>query len=124
MTLRRPIARRIVCLLAPALIGLLPGLAQAESLVDRANRAAVAGPTVLQADPGRTQFRGRPAELVVPGPGERIIRAVPVPHVMNGGGFGLTGNDYYSDAATEGRLGARRHVNDYILAPAYKGPLP
>ncbi len=111
-------------LLAAAVIGLsLTGLARAESLVDRANRAAAAGPTVLEVDRDTARFVGRPLGAVVPGPGERIVNAVPVPHVMNGGGFGLSGTDYYSDAGTEGRLGQRRHANEQILAPALRAPL-
>lgn len=111
-------------LAAAALIGLsLTGFARAESLIDRANRAAAVGPTVLQVDPDRGRFVGRPLGAVVPGPGERIVNAVPVPHVMNGGGFGLSGADYYSDASTEGRLGQRRHVNEQILAPGLRSPL-
>ena len=110
------------CLFALAAFA-VPTFAQAESLVDRANRAAAAGPTVLTVDRDRAGFPGRPAELVVPGPNERIVRAVPVPQVMNGGAFGFTGNDYYNESTTEARLGARRRPNEYILAPAYKGPL-
>lgn len=108
------------CLVLAALIA-APAPARAESIVDRANRAAAAGPIVLPVDPDRGRFVSRGP--VVPGPGERIVRAVPVPHVMNGGGFGLSGNDYYNDASTEGRLGVRRHYNDYIVAPAFKAPL-
>ncbi|MCE4223251.1 hypothetical protein HCU64_05765 [Methylobacterium sp. C25] len=109
---------------AAALIGLsLASPVRAETLVDRANRAAAAGPVVLEVDPGRAQFVGRPLGAVVPGPGERIVNAVPVPHVMNGGGFGLTGVDYYNDSASEGGLGRRRHVNEQILAPALRAPL-
>lgn len=111
-------------LFAATLIGLsLSTLAHAESLIDKANRAAAAGPTVLEVDRDRAQFVGRPLGAVVPGADERIIRAVPVPHVMNGGGFGLTGTDYYNEASTEGLLGRRRHVNEYILAPALRAPL-
>lgn len=114
--------------LAAGLLGLTvaaqsPG-ARALSEIDRANMAAANGPVVLEVDPDRAQFRGRSLGVVVPGPGERVIRAVPVPHVMNGGGFGLTGNDYYSDATTEGRLNAHRRTHDYILAPALRAKLP
>jgi hypothetical protein len=49
-------------------------------------------------------------------------RAVPVPHVMNGGGFGLTGTDYYSDGVTEGPLNKRHRPREFVLAPARIGP--
>ncbi|GEP09735.1 hypothetical protein [Methylobacterium gnaphalii] len=109
---------------AAALIGLsLASPVRAESLVDRANRAAAAGPVVLEMDAGRGQFIGRPLSAVVPAPGERIVNAVPVPHVMNGGGFGLTGTDYYNDGTSEGGLGRRHRVNEQILAPALRAQL-
>jgi len=49
-------------------------------------------------------------------------RAVPVPQVMNGGGFGLTGTDYYSDSITEGPLNKRHRPREFVLAPARIGP--
>nr|WP_246412771.1 hypothetical protein [Methylobacterium brachythecii] len=96
---------------------------RAESMVDRANRAAAAGPVVLEVDRDSGRFVGRPVGAVVPAAGERIVNAVPVPHVMNGGGFGLSGVDYYNDSASEGGLGRRRHANEQILAPALRAPL-
>lgn len=99
-----------------------PTLAAAQSAVDRANLAAASGPIVLQVDPDSGRFR--PTKPVVPGPGQRIIRAVPVPHVMNGGGYGLSGSDYYYDASSEGRLNSRHRAKEYILAPALKERLP
>ena len=49
--------------------------------------------------------------------------AVPVPHVMNGGGFGMTGFAYYNDGPGEGQLGRGHRSPHYVIAPAYKGPL-
>lgn len=71
------------------------------------------GPVVLPVDPGT----GRPL-----GPEPAVARAVPVPSVMNGAGFGPTGNGYYADGANEGPLNGRRHVNEFVLAPARVGP--
>ncbi|GJD35533.1 hypothetical protein [Methylobacterium aerolatum] len=48
--------------------------------------------------------------------------AVPVAQVMNGGGFGYTGFDYFHDQYSEGRLGDRRRPRDYVVAPAYVTP--
>jgi hypothetical protein len=48
--------------------------------------------------------------------------AVPVAQVMNGGGFGYTGFDYYHDQYSEGRLGERQRPRDYVVAPAYVTP--
>jgi hypothetical protein len=45
--------------------------------------------------------------------------AIPVPTVMNGGGFGLTGFDYFD----EGRFGRDRRRNGYVIAPALVAPL-
>ncbi|MDR7036769.1 MULTISPECIES: hypothetical protein [Methylobacterium] len=76
------------------------------------------GPTVLEVDP----LTGRPTAppwrqdlLAVP--------ALPVPHVMNGGGFGITGTAYYNDSDTEGRLGGRRQRRAFVLVPAPVPPL-
>lgn len=72
-------------------------------------------PTVLQTDgAGRVIVPANRPDLAVP--------PIPVPHVMNGGGFGLTGFDYYNDQVTETRLGMRRHPKSYVLAPAYIAP--
>jgi hypothetical protein len=68
-------------------------------------------PTVLQTDrAGRVLVPPTRPDLAVP--------PVPVPHVMNGGGFGLTGFDYYDDAFSEGRFGARKRPKTFVLAPA------
>lgn len=48
--------------------------------------------------------------------------AVPVAQVMNGGGFGLTGFDYYNDQQSEGRLGQRRRPKEYVIAPSWVVP--
>ncbi|GJD71906.1 hypothetical protein [Methylobacterium goesingense] len=93
-------------LLATGLIGLgLTCAASAQTLFLGAN-----GPVVLPTSP----YSGRPV------PDDP--RAVPVPHVMNGGGFGLTGTDYYSDSLTEGPLNKRRRPREFVLAPARIGP--
>lgn len=49
-------------------------------------------------------------------------RAIPIPSVMNGGGFGLTGTDYFSDSHSEGRLDGSTGPRDYVLNPARIGP--
>ncbi|MER2266612.1 hypothetical protein [Methylobacterium oxalidis] len=74
------------------------------------------GPTVLQVDPDS----GRP---VAPPYRQDLLAvpAVPVPHVMNGGGFGLTGNAYYYDSDTETTLGRRHRPRVFVLVPA---PVP
>ncbi len=109
-------------LILVAALGTGPSLAQAQSLLDAANAAAANGPVVLQLDPDTGRFKGRPRLAVNRDPA--IAYAVPIPHVMNGGGFGYSGFGYYSDATTEGRLGERRRVNEIILAPALRAPLP
>lgn len=48
--------------------------------------------------------------------------AVPVASVMNGGGFGFTGFDYYHDQYSEGPLNRRRRPREYVVAPAYGVP--
>ena len=48
--------------------------------------------------------------------------AVPVAQVMNGGGFGYTGFDYYNDQYSEGQLGQRKRPKEYVIAPAYVPP--
>lgn len=74
------------------------------------------GPTVLPTDgDGRVLVPAQRPDLAVP--------PVPVPHVMNGGGFGFTGFDYYNDQVSEGRLGARGRPREFVIAPAYVGPL-
>ena len=100
-----------------------PSLALAQGhFVDRANQAAATGPQVYELDRGVSQFRGQ--RRFRPDVGEPTTSsAVPIPHVMNGGGFGLSGNDYYSAATTVDRVGGRRRPNHFEIAPAYKGPL-
>lgn len=48
--------------------------------------------------------------------------AVPVASVMNGGGFGYTGFDYYHDQFSEGPLNHRKRPKEYVIAPAYVVP--
>lgn len=48
--------------------------------------------------------------------------AVPVAGVMNGGGFGYTGFDYYHDQYSEGRLNQRKRPKEYVIAPAWVEP--
>lgn len=92
--------------LAAGLIGAgLTAGAGAQTLYLGAN-----GPVVLPTSPSS----GRPV------PDDPA--AVPVPHVMNGGGFGLTGTDYYSDGITEGPLNKRHRPREFVLAPARIGP--
>ena len=77
------------------------------------------GPVVLGVDPD--------SGLPLPSPYRpdlRLDRAVPVPSVMNGSGFGLSGTDYYSDGLHEGRLRGGIRQNSYILAPALRAAPP
>lgn len=69
------------------------------------------GPTVLQVDAADRPIvpASRP-DLAVP--------AIPVPHVMNGGGFGITGFNYYDSGLMEGRADPRAK-RAYVLAPAW-----
>lgn len=91
-------------------------------MVDRANAAAAAGLTVLKVHPDHGRFR--PPAAGVNRAELQETTAVAVPHVMNGGGFGYTGNDYYSDSTFEGTLRGRKTYNDVILAPALRARLP
>lgn len=70
------------------------------------------GPTVLQVDDA-----DRP--IVPPARPDLAVPAIPVPQVMNGGGFGLTGFNYYDDGPMEGRGGPRKGSRRYVLAPAW-----
>ena len=92
-------------LLAAGLIGLGSLGASAQTLYSGAQ-----GPVVLPTSPSS----GRPIPDV---PG-----SVPVPSVMNGAGFGLTGTDYFSDGLTEGPLNQKRRPREFVLAPARIGP--
>ncbi len=73
------------------------------------------GPTVLQTQPC-CQF------AVPPGRPDLAVPPVPVAEVMNGGGFGYTGFDYYNDQISEGRFGARKRPKEYVIAPSYIVP--
>ena len=73
------------------------------------------GPSVLDTD-----FLGAPVAPV--SRPDLAQPAVPVVEVMNGGGFGYTGFDYYNDQISEGRLGARKSPKAYVVAPAYIVP--
>lgn len=73
------------------------------------------GPTVLQVE-------GCCQPVVPPGRPDLAVPPVPVAEVMNGGGFGYTGFDYYNDQITEGRFGARRRPREYVIAPSYIVP--
>ncbi|MCJ2054580.1 hypothetical protein [Methylobacterium sp. J-070] len=73
------------------------------------------GPAVLQPE-GCCQV------VVPPGRPDLALPPVPVAEVMNGGGFGYTGFDYYNDQITEGRFGARKRPKAYVIAPAYVVP--
>lgn len=107
-------------LLAAALLTLAGGASEAQTYSERASRAAAQGPVVLQVDPDLGRFPGR--TIGTRGEDLTAIAAVPVPSVMNGGGFGLSGNNYFDDAPTEGRLDRRERVNTYILAPGRRTP--
>ena len=50
-------------------------------------------------------------------------QALASPHVMNGGGVGVSGSDDYSDARTVERLGQGPVPNEFIRAPALREPL-
>lgn len=109
----------------PVLLAALPFLlavsaSKAETRAERASRAAAQGPVVLRVDPDLGRFPGH--AIGTHGEDLTTINAVPVPTVMNGGGFGLSGNDYFNDAPTEGRLDRRERVNTYTLAPARRTP--
>jgi len=73
------------------------------------------GPTVLRTD-GCCQV------VVPPGRPDLAVPPVPVAEVMNGGGFGYTGFDYYNDQITEGRFGARKRPKEYVIVPSYLVP--
>lgn len=108
-----PLAPRTLLALVLAGLGCAadPGAVLAQGSYDRHQAAGANGPVVLDADPGAPDDPTR-------------ARAVPVPSVMNGGAFGLTGSNYYNDSVTEGRFGARRLVNEYVLNPGRIAPPP
>lgn len=70
------------------------------------------GPTVLQVDAA-----DRP--IVPPSRPDLAVPAIPVPQVMNGGGFGITGYNYFDEGPMEGRTGPRKGARRYVLAPAW-----
>ena len=69
------------------------------------------GPTVLQVD-----VANRP--IVPPQRPDLAVPAIAVPQVMNGGGFGITGFNYYDSGLMEGRADPRAKRR-YVLAPAW-----
>ena len=69
------------------------------------------GPTVLQVDAA-----DRP--IVPPGRPDLAVPAIAVPQVMNGGGFGITGFNYYDSGLMEGRADPRAKRR-YVLAPSW-----
>ncbi|KAB1076261.1 hypothetical protein [Methylobacterium planeticum] len=104
--------------LAASLIGLGLASVSAQAQPVPYYYAAPEAPTVLQQD------RDTGVLLVPPNRSDLAVPAIPVPSVMNGGGFGLTGFDYYNDSLSEGRFGARRRPKEFVLAPALIAPLP
>ncbi|WP_375407790.1 hypothetical protein [uncultured Methylobacterium sp.] len=86
-----------------------------EAAAQQRRHVGAEGPVVLRVDPD--------SGLPLPSPYRqdlRLDRAVPVPSVMNGSGFGQSGTDYYSDGRHEGSLGSGIRQNSYILAPALR----
>lgn len=117
-TTEQPVARARL-LLAASLFGLVAQGASAQNLQDRPYGDA-RGSTVYEVDPESGRFRGPP--ISTDGQDLRAIGAVPVPTVMNGGGFGPTGNDYYGNVLLATPQGPRRASDGYVLAPAYRAP--
>lgn len=105
-------------LLLAASLGLAAHAAAAQGLRDRPNGDR--GPTVYEVDPESGRFVGPP--ISKEGQDLRAIGAMPVPTVMNGGGFGITGNDYFDNMLIATPQGPRRTSDSYRLAPAYKAP--
>lgn len=105
---------RVLAGLAAAVVLSWVTAGQAQTYIHR----GVDGPVVLDTD----LDSGRPIPSLRR-PDLDLALAIPVPSVMNGAGFGLTGTDYYSDGPTEGSLGKGRRRNEYILAPAFKNPM-
>ena len=73
------------------------------------------GPVVLRVDPDSGLPQPSPYRQDL-----QVERAVPVPRVMNGSGFGLSGTDYYSDGLHEGSLRGGTRRNNYVLAPGLR----
>ncbi len=107
-------------LIAAGLLALSGGHAWAQSVpvpvrTQGFGFVAPVGPTVLDTDVvGHPLAPASRPDLAVP--------SVPVAEVMNGGGFGLTGFDYYNDQLSEGRFGARKRPKEYVINPAYIVP--
>lgn len=90
-----------------------------EAAAQQRRHLGAEGPVVLSVDPD--------SGLPLPSPYRqdlRLDRAVPVPSVMNGSGFGLSGTDYYSDGRHEGSLRSGVRQNSYVLAPALRSAPP
>ncbi len=116
-------SRRLAALAgALAALSVTAAAAETEGTKQRIFEAGGRGPQVIELDPYPSQFRrgsvGRNGEDV------HALGAIPVPQVMNGGAFGMTGFDYYHDASAGGFIGKRRIPHGYVLAPALRAPLP
>ena len=90
-----------------------------ETAAQQVRHLGTYGPVVLPTDPGTGLPVASPFRTDLD-----LDRAVPVPSVMNGSGFGLTGTDYYSDGRHEGRLRGGVQTNNYVLAPALRTAPP
>ncbi|MCJ2011401.1 hypothetical protein [Methylobacterium sp. J-076] len=78
---------------------------------------------VFVAPDGPSVLEGTVLGPVAPASRPDLARpAVPVAQVMNGGGFGFTGFDYYHDQYSEGRLGERKRPKEYVIAPSWAVP--
>lgn len=100
-------------------LALVTGAATAQGLRDRLYGEGRA-PVVVEVDPDTGRFPGPP--IGRDGQDLRAVGAVPVPTVMNGGGFGPTGNDYFGEMLLATPQGPRRPSDGYVLAPAYRSP--
>ncbi|GJE76939.1 hypothetical protein [Methylorubrum suomiense] len=107
-------------LLVAALLGLTIADTALAQGVDDLLYGGGRGPQVLEVDPDISRFPGPP--IGKDGQDLRAIGAVPVPTVMNGRSFGMTGNDYYNDMKVLTPKGPRRNSETYMLAPAYRSP--
>lgn len=97
-----------------------PGLAAGLLCLGLAGQAAAQAPSyVFQGPDGPSVLQVDDADrpIVPPSRPDLAVPAIPVPQVMNGGGFGLTGNNYYDQGSMETR-GAGRALRRYVLAPA------
>lgn len=114
-----PFAAHTRLLVLAAALACGTGAALAQNLQDRPYGEA-RGPQVYEVDPETGRFPGPP--ISKDGRDLRAIGAVPVPTVMNGGGFGPTGNDYFGNMFLATPQGPRRPSEGYVLAPAYRAP--